>query len=86
MLSYIEGMFGVTNLDDVFTGLFAFVCLSLQKARLAKMRLAKPSSASSFLQGKRNGLFNDPLELTVRPQSQSALSPSTLSQTRNVLL
>uniref|UniRef100_A0A3Q3CML6 Potassium voltage-gated channel subfamily D member 3 n=1 Tax=Haplochromis burtoni TaxID=8153 RepID=A0A3Q3CML6_HAPBU len=35
-----------------------------QKARLARIRIAKSGSANAFLQSKRNGLLNELLELT----------------------
>lgn len=44
-----------------------------QKARLARIRIAKSSSANAFLQGKRNGLINELLELTVRKPSLTPL-------------
>lgn len=37
-----------------------------QKARLARIRIAKSGSANAFLQSKHNGLLNELLELTVR--------------------
>lgn len=37
-----------------------------QKARLARIRISKSSSANAFIQSKRKGLLNDLLELTVR--------------------
>ncbi|XP_030223768.1 A-type voltage-gated potassium channel KCND3 isoform X1 [Gadus morhua] len=39
----------------------------MQKARLARIRISKTGSSSGFLHSKRNGLFNDPLELTQIP-------------------
>lgn len=40
-----------------------------QKARLARIRISKSSSANAFIQSKRNGLLNELLELTVRETS-----------------
>lgn len=40
-----------------------------QKARLARIRISKSSSANAFIQSKRNGLLNELLELTVRKTS-----------------
>lgn len=37
-----------------------------QKARQARIRIAKSGSANAFLQSKHNGLINELLELTVR--------------------
>ncbi|XP_008412068.1 A-type voltage-gated potassium channel KCND3 isoform X1 [Poecilia reticulata] len=39
----------------------------VQKARLARIRLSKTGSSSAFLHSKRNGLFNEALELTQLP-------------------
>ncbi|MED6294596.1 Potassium voltage-gated channel subfamily D member 3, partial [Characodon lateralis] len=39
----------------------------LQKARLARIRLSKTGSSNAFLHSKRNGLFNEALELTQLP-------------------
>uniref|UniRef100_A0A667YQU2 Potassium voltage-gated channel, Shal-related subfamily, member 3 n=1 Tax=Myripristis murdjan TaxID=586833 RepID=A0A667YQU2_9TELE len=47
-----------------------------KKARLARIRISKTGSSSAFLHSKRNGLFNEALELTVRPEEQR-LSKST---------
>ncbi|KAJ0064320.1 hypothetical protein NL108_001634, partial [Boleophthalmus pectinirostris] len=38
----------------------------VQKARLARIRITKTGSSGPFIHGKRNGLFNEALELTVR--------------------
>ncbi|CAL8325639.1 unnamed protein product [Merluccius merluccius] len=48
----------------------------MQKARLARIRISKTGSSSGFLHGKRNGLFNDPLELTTSIEEEQ-LSKST---------
>lgn len=40
-----------------------------QKARLARIRISKSSSANAFIHSKRNGLLNELLELTVRKTS-----------------
>lgn len=37
-----------------------------QKARLARIRISKSSSANAFIQSKRNGVLSELLELTVR--------------------
>lgn len=39
--------------------------LPTQKARLARIRIAKMGSSNAYLQSKRNGLFNELLDLTV---------------------
>lgn len=50
-------------------------CLpSPQKARLARIRVAKTGSSNAYLQSKRNGLLNEALELTV---SAETTAPST---------
>jgi len=50
-------------------------CLpSSQKARLARIRVAKTGSSNAYLHSKRNGLLNEALELTV---STETISPST---------
>ena len=46
------------------------VSCSLQKARLARIRISKTGSSNAFLHSKRNGLFNEALELTVRTASE----------------
>lgn len=53
-----------------FTGGFVWhLCFVffLQKARLARIRISKTGSSSAFIHSKRNGLFNEALEFTVRP-------------------
>lgn len=50
-------------------------CLpSSQKARLARIRVAKTGSSNAYLHSKRNGLLNEALELTV---SAETVSPFT---------
>lgn len=45
-------------------------CLpSPQKARLARIRVAKTGSSNAYLQSKRNGLLNEALELTVSAET-----------------
>lgn len=46
---------------------------SSQKARLARIRVAKTGSSNAYLHSKRNGLLNEALELTV---SAETVSPS----------
>ncbi|XP_071332504.1 A-type voltage-gated potassium channel KCND3 isoform X2 [Trachinotus anak] len=53
-----------------------------KKARLARIRISKTGSSSAFLHSKRNGLFNEALELTGRvvlevslPAQINALAP-----------
>ncbi|XP_056130983.1 potassium voltage-gated channel subfamily D member 3-like [Lampris incognitus] len=46
------------------------------KARLARIRISKTGSSTAFLYSKRNGLFNETLELTGSPDEQR-LSKST---------
>lgn len=53
-----------------------------QKARLARIRISKSSSANAFIQSKRKGLLNDLLELTVRETP----APWTLSLKAQSLL
>lgn len=53
-----------------------------QKARLARIRISKSSSANAFIQSKRKGLLNDLLELTVRKTP----APPTLSLKAQSLL
>ncbi|GLD72237.1 potassium voltage-gated channel subfamily D member 3-like isoform X1, partial [Lates japonicus] len=58
----------------------------VQKARLARIRISKTGSSSAFLHSKRNGLFNEALELTGRvvlevslPAQINALAPLMLA-------
>lgn len=46
----------------------------LQKARLARIRISKTGSSSAFLHSKRNGLFNEALEFTVRQTPEPRLA------------
>ena len=56
-----------------------------QKARLARIRISKSSSANAFIQSKRKGLLNDLLELTVRRSPDSwRLSLKTQSLLQNL--
>lgn len=53
--------------------LFSYLIVSLiicqsQKARLARIRVAKTGSSNAYLHSKRNGLLNEALELTVSVQ------------------
>uniref|UniRef100_A0A3Q2PXF1 A-type voltage-gated potassium channel KCND1 n=1 Tax=Fundulus heteroclitus TaxID=8078 RepID=A0A3Q2PXF1_FUNHE len=48
----------------------------LQKARLARIRLSKTGSTSAVLHSKRNGLFNEALELTGSTGEEKHLSKS----------
>lgn len=53
--------------------LFLYLIVSLfiyqsQKARLARIRVAKTGSSNAYLHSKRNGLLNEALELTVGAQ------------------
>ncbi|XP_013860205.1 potassium voltage-gated channel subfamily D member 3 [Austrofundulus limnaeus] len=48
-----------------------------KKARLARIRIAKSSSANAFLQGKRNGLINELLELTGTDEDEQKLIRAT---------
>lgn len=59
-----------------------FFCFLLQKARLARIRVAKTGSSNAYLHSKRNGLLNEALELTVcmgknKPFHRKAESIST---------
>lgn len=49
----------------------------VQKARLARIRITKTGSSSVFPHGKRNGLFNEALELTGTNEEEKRLSKST---------
>ncbi|XP_063071821.1 potassium voltage-gated channel subfamily D member 3-like [Engraulis encrasicolus] len=42
----------------------------VQKARLARIRIAKKGSSGAYLQSKRNGLLNELLDLTVSEEEQ----------------
>uniref|UniRef100_A0A668T9W9 BTB domain-containing protein n=1 Tax=Oreochromis aureus TaxID=47969 RepID=A0A668T9W9_OREAU len=48
-----------------------------KKARLARIRISKTGSSSAFLHSKRNGLFNEALELTGSTEDEKRLSKST---------
>ncbi|CAB1458112.1 unnamed protein product [Pleuronectes platessa] len=48
----------------------------MQKARLARIRISREGTSSAFLHSKRNGLFNEVLELTNSEEDQR-LSKST---------
>uniref|UniRef100_A0A3B4G6D4 Potassium voltage-gated channel subfamily D member 3-like n=1 Tax=Pundamilia nyererei TaxID=303518 RepID=A0A3B4G6D4_9CICH len=50
-----------------------------QKARLARIRIAKSGSANAFLQSKRNGLLNELLELTGREGDEQKLTQKSIS-------
>lgn len=47
----------------------------LQKARLARIRVAKTGSSNAYLHSKRNGLLNEALELTVSAKPHPCSSP-----------
>uniref|UniRef100_A0A3P9IGB7 A-type voltage-gated potassium channel KCND1 n=1 Tax=Oryzias latipes TaxID=8090 RepID=A0A3P9IGB7_ORYLA len=49
----------------------------VQKARLARIRLTKTESSSAFLHSKRNGLFNEALELTSSTKEEQHLGKSS---------
>uniref|UniRef100_A0A4W6F560 A-type voltage-gated potassium channel KCND1 n=1 Tax=Lates calcarifer TaxID=8187 RepID=A0A4W6F560_LATCA len=49
----------------------------VQKARLARIRISKTGSSSAFLHSKRNGLFNEALELTSSTEEEQRLTKST---------
>ncbi|XP_039605370.1 potassium voltage-gated channel subfamily D member 3 isoform X1 [Polypterus senegalus] len=49
----------------------------VQKARLARIRVAKAGSSNAFLRSKRNGLLNEALELTGSGEEDQHLSKST---------
>lgn len=46
----------------------SFIVYQSQKARLARIRVAKTGSSNAYLHSKRNGLLNEALELTVSAQ------------------
>ncbi|KAM3622332.1 uncharacterized protein V6R79_023318 [Siganus canaliculatus] len=45
-----------------------------KKARLARIRISKSGSANAFIQSKRNGLFNELLELTDKEEDEQKLT------------
>nr|XP_046239152.1 potassium voltage-gated channel subfamily D member 3-like isoform X2 [Scatophagus argus] len=47
-----------------------------KKARLARIRISKSSSANAFIQSKRNGLLNELLELTDTEENEQKLTKS----------
>ncbi|XP_005998694.1 potassium voltage-gated channel subfamily D member 2 [Latimeria chalumnae] len=47
-----------------------------KKARLARIRVAKSGSANAFLQSKRNGLLNEPLEQSPNVEEQALVTKS----------
>ncbi|XP_036958133.1 potassium voltage-gated channel subfamily D member 3-like isoform X2 [Acanthopagrus latus] len=47
-----------------------------KKARLARIRISKSSSANAFIQSKRNGLLNELLELTAKEEDEQKLAKS----------
>ncbi|XP_035005041.1 potassium voltage-gated channel subfamily D member 3 [Hippoglossus stenolepis] len=47
-----------------------------KKSRLARIRIAKSSSANAFIQSKRNGLINELLELTGTDEDEQKLAKS----------
>ncbi|KAL2090777.1 hypothetical protein ACEWY4_013040 [Coilia grayii] len=49
----------------------------VQKARLARIRIAKKESSSAYLQSKRNGLLNELLDLTASEEEQQHLNKTT---------
>ncbi|XP_029974167.1 potassium voltage-gated channel subfamily D member 3-like isoform X1 [Salarias fasciatus] len=49
----------------------------MQKARLARIRISKTGSSSAFLHSKRNGLFNEALELTQLPYKMNLSDQSS---------
>ncbi|XP_047437863.1 potassium voltage-gated channel subfamily D member 3-like isoform X2 [Mugil cephalus] len=49
----------------------------VNKARLARIRIAKSGSANAFIQSKRNGLLNELLELTGTEEDEHKLTKST---------
>ncbi|KAJ0036722.1 hypothetical protein NQD34_005399 [Periophthalmus magnuspinnatus] len=48
-----------------------------KKARLARIRITKTGSSGPFIHGKRNGLFNEALDLTGSNEEEQRLSKST---------
>lgn len=58
-----------------------------QKARLARIRISKSSSANAFIQSKRNGLLTELLELTVRttPDPRERSEPPTAQSAPQIL-
>ncbi|XP_033942841.1 A-type voltage-gated potassium channel KCND3-like isoform X2 [Pseudochaenichthys georgianus] len=49
----------------------------VQKARLARIRIAKTGTSNAFLHSKRNGLFNEALEFTSSTEEEQLLTKST---------
>ncbi|XP_040007685.1 potassium voltage-gated channel subfamily D member 3 isoform X2 [Xiphias gladius] len=52
----------------------------VQKARLARIRISKTGSSSAFLHSKRNGLFNEALELTQLPYKMNLSDQSSTEE------
>ncbi|KAM3872602.1 LOW QUALITY PROTEIN: A-type voltage-gated potassium channel KCND3 [Diretmus argenteus] len=52
----------------------------LQKARLARIRISKTGSSNAFLHSKRNGLFNEALELTQIPYKMNLSDQSSIGE------
>ncbi|KAJ4934313.1 hypothetical protein JOQ06_007111 [Pogonophryne albipinna] len=63
-----------------------FTCLRnhsmsyLQKARLARIRIAKTGTSNAFLHSKRNGLFNEALEFTQLPYKMNLSEQSSTEE------
>lgn len=52
----------------------------VQKARLARIRISKTGSSNAFLHSKRNGLFNEALELTQLPYKMNLSDQSSTEE------
>uniref|UniRef100_A0A8D3DA94 Potassium voltage-gated channel, Shal-related subfamily, member 3 n=1 Tax=Scophthalmus maximus TaxID=52904 RepID=A0A8D3DA94_SCOMX len=54
-----------------------------KKARLARIRIAKTGSSNAFLHSKRNGLFNEVLELTSSEEEQRLNKSTSLLESQH---
>ncbi|KAI9530635.1 hypothetical protein NQZ68_000125 [Dissostichus eleginoides] len=52
----------------------------VQKARLARIRIAKTGTSNAFLHSKRNGLFNEALEFTQLPYKMNLSEQSSTEE------
>ncbi|KAI4824156.1 hypothetical protein KUCAC02_012694, partial [Chaenocephalus aceratus] len=52
----------------------------LEKARLARIRIAKTGTSNAFLHSKRNGLFNEALEFTQLPYKMNLSEQSSTEE------
>ncbi|XP_029292069.1 potassium voltage-gated channel subfamily D member 3-like isoform X2 [Cottoperca gobio] len=55
----------------------------VQKARLARIRIAKTGTSNAFLHSKRNGLFNEALEFTSSTEEEQRLKSTSLLESQH---